>query len=184
MPAIGRNGNESRNPHFRPLRLLLAVAIMLLAACAPKDPLDLTIKAPTLGAFNDWWSDRRPDFPEDTAREFERAFQLLNTSTARLRPMRLEDPNDPFAKRLHRLSVRSVIISAYHERNEQLQREMLQEMESLSTLLKLPPEAANDPVQRRRESLARSSQKQIDAITQEVERIKARIKELSPSRTP
>ena len=64
----------------RPVAAL--ACLLLLAACAARDPLERVISAPTTGRLAAWRSHAASDYNADTLRRIEEALQEIRLSVA------------------------------------------------------------------------------------------------------
>lgn len=168
-----------------PLRRLLAVSLLLLSAsaCRPADPFEQKVDASTPAELSEWWAQARDDFNDEDAAEIDRAFATIEAATPRLHESAEENRNDPFCRRVNKLTVRRVLITGYEEKNSTLLQRISIETGHLQERLQNTPDDLTPAQVREQEAIIAGRKKYIEQMSAEVEKNKARIAELSNPKT-
>ncbi len=162
--------------------LALGVFVCLMVAgCAPKDPLDWKIHADTPDDINDWWQRKKDLMPQNLAIElnasFETIFNKLEFQRVSIEP---ENGFDPFCLRVNHASIRDVIVDAYLIADESLLSKIITTQNELIKNVDLSASDDTTAKQSPLDQIIGYQKKQIDELNKELQHNRARIKELEP----
>jgi hypothetical protein len=112
---------------------IMSVFCLLQTGCGwlKKEPQHWKIDAKTPAHLDAWNDEHTSRMPEDLRKEYIQSFNWLMRNTPGSRTKKIYDQFNPLCERIHRLTVRDIVIAGYLAANESFTRELNIQNESL-----------------------------------------------------
>lgn len=162
-----------------PLRWFYAGSVLLVCGCRPADPLDWKIDAKTPNHYNEWHATHFPQLPRELQQEFAHSFRLISAIEQGATPKNMNASNNPLCQRLHRQTVRSVILDGYHLEAKALLSRVSNVSDTLLHNIELRGKADSPEIDRRFERVQNRQETDLSAMNARLEAIKQRVAILS-----
>ena len=154
---------------------------LVVAGCAPKDQLDWRISADTPDGFNEWCQLKTHRLPPNLIIELNNSFEIILDKVEPNRASIVHDNGfDPFCQRVNHLPIRDVIVDACQIADESLLTEIIRTQDVITANINDSTSAGTVAEQDRFKRTIDYEQKYIDELNKELQRNRARIKELEP----
>jgi hypothetical protein len=156
------------------------LACLMVAGCAPKDPLDWKIEADTPADFDDWWQQKKDLLPPSLAIELHATFKIISERVEpRGTPKIPDDGLDPFCQRVNHWRIRDALLDGYMLANESLQSQVLIEQNKVLRYIQLSGTPVIGSQQNELDQAIKYEQQLIDALNRAIQHNQARVHELS-----
>ena len=155
--------------------MLLLVALLGIAGCAPRDPLDRQVEARTLAELQAWIDETRRSVDAELAQEIDLVFVNLASETPRFRkpttPRDMHQRGNALCMRVHGRPLREVMIDSYAAAIQTLTLQNNIDTENLVRLSAVVDTGRADAFERRLESVRAEITKRDERIRRHRERI-------------
>jgi hypothetical protein len=153
---------------------------LMVAGCAPKDPLDWKISADTPDDFNIWCQRKTDRLPQNLIIELNTSFEIISNEVEPNRAVVHDNGYDPFCQRVNHHTIRDIIVDAYQIADESLLGEMIRTQDAKINNINRSTSVGTVAEQDRFKQTIDYQQKRIDELDKELRHNRARIKELEP----